>query len=176
MLVICTFFFFSSRRRHTRCSRDWSSDVCSSDLALKLCHSAFAKVSCRSDLGRRPTSYLFSTKRAPACHPERRRREGPALRKADPSPTLRRSFATRASARFAQDDRLARSRERRRGEEGRVPRFCAERVPTCNTRNSPAIIASGWHDLARSGVVLDRSAPSIDSSKPAVLSPDSYSL
>src|SRR5205809_4779013 len=26
-------FFFSSRRRHTRCSRDWSSDVCSSDLS-----------------------------------------------------------------------------------------------------------------------------------------------
>src|SRR5207245_7371869 len=25
-------FFFTSRRRHTRCSRDWSSDVCSSDL------------------------------------------------------------------------------------------------------------------------------------------------
>src|SRR5687768_17681732 len=29
-------FFFSSRRRHTRCSRDWSSDVCSSDLTLPL--------------------------------------------------------------------------------------------------------------------------------------------
>src|SRR2546429_1648354 len=28
------FFFFSSRRRHTRCSRDWSSDVCSSDLSF----------------------------------------------------------------------------------------------------------------------------------------------
>src|SRR5690606_7815980 len=28
-------FFFSSRRRHTRFSRDWSSDVCSSDLATK---------------------------------------------------------------------------------------------------------------------------------------------
>src|SRR5690606_40509421 len=27
-----SFFFFSSRRRHTRFSRDWSSDVCSSDL------------------------------------------------------------------------------------------------------------------------------------------------
>src|SRR4030042_4680497 len=27
-------FFYSSRRRHTRCSRDWSSDVCSSDLDL----------------------------------------------------------------------------------------------------------------------------------------------
>src|SRR5258705_1552793 len=30
-------FFFSSRRRHTRCLSDWSSDVCSSDLkAIKL--------------------------------------------------------------------------------------------------------------------------------------------
>src|SRR3989449_6569994 len=28
-------FFFSSRRRHTRCSRDWSSDVCSSDLVWR---------------------------------------------------------------------------------------------------------------------------------------------
>src|SRR5947199_4775481 len=27
-------FFFSSRRRHTRCLSDWSSDVCSSDLAF----------------------------------------------------------------------------------------------------------------------------------------------
>src|SRR5690606_39861971 len=29
-------FFFSSRRRHTRFSRDWSSDVCSSDLTIRL--------------------------------------------------------------------------------------------------------------------------------------------
>src|SRR5690606_40015199 len=29
-------FFFSSRRRHTRFSRDWSSDVCSSDLVILL--------------------------------------------------------------------------------------------------------------------------------------------
>src|SRR5699024_11367759 len=28
------FFFFSSRRRHTRSKRDWSSDVCSSDLNM----------------------------------------------------------------------------------------------------------------------------------------------
>src|SRR5215813_14297020 len=27
------YFFISSRRRHTRCGRDWSSDVCSSDLS-----------------------------------------------------------------------------------------------------------------------------------------------
>src|SRR3989449_8281427 len=31
-IALLGFFFFSSRRRHTRCSRDWSSDVCSSDL------------------------------------------------------------------------------------------------------------------------------------------------
>src|SRR5438045_5941168 len=34
--IFCTYlrflFFFSSRRRHTRCLSDWSSDVCSSDL------------------------------------------------------------------------------------------------------------------------------------------------
>src|ERR1041385_5224617 len=32
LCVLKLVFFFSSRRRHTRCSRDWSSDVCSSDL------------------------------------------------------------------------------------------------------------------------------------------------
>src|SRR6266496_5131603 len=31
-MVLVFFFFFSSRRRHTRSLRDWSSDVCSSDL------------------------------------------------------------------------------------------------------------------------------------------------
>src|SRR2546422_6143278 len=34
--MFAIFFFFSSRRRHTRCSRDWSSDVCSSDLYANL--------------------------------------------------------------------------------------------------------------------------------------------
>src|SRR3712207_730700 len=32
MFIVIVFFFFSSRRRHTRYWRDWSSDVCSSDL------------------------------------------------------------------------------------------------------------------------------------------------
>src|SRR5438445_12359774 len=32
LLMSFFFFFFSSRRRHTRYWRDWSSDVCSSDL------------------------------------------------------------------------------------------------------------------------------------------------
>src|SRR5437899_7824824 len=34
--VSSLFFFFSSRRRHTRCLSDWSSDVCSSDLYLRI--------------------------------------------------------------------------------------------------------------------------------------------
>src|SRR5207249_8270918 len=35
-LYMSLLFFFSSRRRHTRSKRDWSSDVCSSDLQLQL--------------------------------------------------------------------------------------------------------------------------------------------
>src|SRR5262245_55778815 len=38
---LCVFFFFSSRRRHTRCLSDWSSDVCSSDLM------SFVEAKCR---------------------------------------------------------------------------------------------------------------------------------
>src|SRR5690606_12845819 len=36
-------FFFSSRRRHTRFSRDWSSDVCSSDLTFAYLKSSSSK-------------------------------------------------------------------------------------------------------------------------------------
>src|SRR5256885_9619665 len=36
VMVSLVFFFFSSRRRHTRLQGDWSSDVCSSDLAQGL--------------------------------------------------------------------------------------------------------------------------------------------
>src|SRR5690606_40768609 len=35
LICFSSFFFFSSRRRHTRFSRDWSSDVCSSDLNFR---------------------------------------------------------------------------------------------------------------------------------------------
>src|SRR5690349_22584708 len=37
-LLFFLFFFFSSRRRHTRSLRDWSSDVCSSDLTYRIDH------------------------------------------------------------------------------------------------------------------------------------------
>src|SRR2546422_1834678 len=41
-ILFLFFFFFSSRRRHTRCSRDWSSDVCSSDLNRDGCRNRSA--------------------------------------------------------------------------------------------------------------------------------------
>src|SRR2546430_7406701 len=44
VLCIFAFFFFSSRRRHTRFDCDWSSDVCSSDLTLVLV--VLASVAC----------------------------------------------------------------------------------------------------------------------------------
>src|SRR5256884_2450615 len=48
-------FFFSSRRRHTRCSRDWSSDVCSSDLVLDgLLHRELERLPDPQPLGPRP--------------------------------------------------------------------------------------------------------------------------
>src|SRR5690606_39878217 len=49
-------FFFSSRRRHTRFSRDWSSDVCSSDLEKyeQLIHDLF-----KTDTGRKQGKELI---------------------------------------------------------------------------------------------------------------------
>src|SRR5438105_9933583 len=43
VIRIYYFFFFSSRRRHTISTRDWSSDVCSSDLSLDQYTVVFAK-------------------------------------------------------------------------------------------------------------------------------------
>src|SRR5256884_9307753 len=57
-LLVEILFFFSSRRRHTRCSRDWSSDVCSSDLrrtvrfAVPICFEAS-----RADFARRAAGH-----------------------------------------------------------------------------------------------------------------------
>src|SRR5207245_5789141 len=72
------FFFFSSRRRHTRCYRDWSSDVCSSDLgcnsvvatklALALCDVVLSEAGFGADLG---AEKFFDIKcRAAGLNPE----------------------------------------------------------------------------------------------------------
>src|SRR5690606_13729502 len=52
--TVCIFFFFSSRRRHTRFSRDWSSDVCSSDLCRRASRRRVQQpAGCRSTLAAR---------------------------------------------------------------------------------------------------------------------------
>src|SRR2546430_12066295 len=52
LISMCLFFFFSSRRRHTRFDCDWSSDVCSSDLGvvppLGMLPSGFISRRCRA--------------------------------------------------------------------------------------------------------------------------------
>src|SRR2546430_4525457 len=60
-----TFFFFSSRRRHTRFDCDWSSDVCSSDLSaeggqVEMRLMTRTDVLCRSKVG--GTAILFNLK------------------------------------------------------------------------------------------------------------------
>src|SRR5207249_7823510 len=64
------FFFFSSRRRHTRSKRDWSSDVCSSDLD----HSSDRRdwLRLRRRLGLRVRRRLRSHRSADARSEERR--------------------------------------------------------------------------------------------------------
>src|SRR5204863_3251034 len=53
-------FFFSSRRRHTRSLRDWSSDVCSSDLSRE----AITKLEEAMHLAPYEVSILYSLSRA----------------------------------------------------------------------------------------------------------------
>src|SRR5438874_8311971 len=49
-IIMSTVFFFSSRRRHTRSLRDWSSDVCSPDLlGTSLGEMYDSKEQCRQD-------------------------------------------------------------------------------------------------------------------------------
>src|SRR2546429_7980207 len=54
------FFFFSSRRRHTRCSRDWSSDVCSSDLLAAYARALPPGFPCVSKVWDRITARRFT--------------------------------------------------------------------------------------------------------------------
>src|SRR5947199_1610470 len=68
-------FLFSSRRRHTRCLSDWSSDVCSSDLEDDACQvlDASSSPTRTSTTSARCTSSFGPA--APACWPTRSRSE-----------------------------------------------------------------------------------------------------
>src|SRR5690606_40007217 len=92
-------FFFSSRRRHTRFSRDWSSDVCSSDLRRGGAKRRGGVVSSREPSARIP--------------PRPRRRRVPPL------------LARRGTVVFPLLSRggVARSEERRVGRAGRTGRL-----------------------------------------------------
>src|SRR5205809_1516059 len=71
-LFFVFFFFFSSRRRHTRCSRDWSSDVCSSDLPSRTSSIVTMRrtVTRGCDMDGLPT--FFARGRAVVGHPSHR--------------------------------------------------------------------------------------------------------
>src|SRR5439155_17035218 len=76
------FFFFSSRRRHTRWPRDWSSDVCSSDLLPVLVSTGAGRAGKHSRL--RPR-YV----RREAASPPSRTAGRPERRRSLPSSALR---------------------------------------------------------------------------------------
>src|SRR5450755_3431108 len=113
------FFFFSSRRRHTRWTGDWSSDVCSSDLGAD-------GVGCDPDLSRRQNRQAAGERRrAPLPHDRmadvadgRRRpddRPGASLReKQQGQSALRRGALSQGNAQALQGARHAARRARLR--------------------------------------------------------------
>src|SRR5439155_8625125 len=90
-------FFFSSRRRHTRWPRDWSSDVCSSDLLVREPEDGVL-------LPAGDVAAWAAAIAALAANPARRERRAPAM----PVRTMRDAAA-----------KMARSEERRVGKECR---------------------------------------------------------
>src|SRR5690554_7632912 len=69
VVILVLFFFFSSRRRHTRCGRDWSSDVCSSDLCTTCPHTCKYPLDFNTGA---PAQYQAGDKVAISCHAKSR--------------------------------------------------------------------------------------------------------
>src|SRR5205814_7119848 len=68
--IFCFYFFFSSRRRHTRCLSDWSSDVCSSDLfKIEQCAKEKGLHFCKPLILRPPKIWVPDTLVNDACRP-----------------------------------------------------------------------------------------------------------
>src|SRR5690349_19007275 len=155
-------FFFSSRRRHTRSLRDWSSDVCSSDLVHRrgghlphavsersAGHVGHAGLLIRSGEGRRLDALLARgriARRRPRCARAIRRLQGggarshrtPARRKpADGHPQER----LQAGARDGLEQRLAALSEIVRGRAAGALGDVAKIVRHKNTRPTTARVA-----------------------------------
>src|SRR5699024_11275206 len=75
----CDHFFFSSRRRHTRSKRDWSSDVCSSDLRRLTRPGRLPSWSVRTPLGGRASPCRWRTVRMSRSEERRVGREGESM-------------------------------------------------------------------------------------------------
>src|SRR5205809_1098458 len=100
-VLILHHFFFSSRRRHTMCSRDWSSDVCSSDLLLLLL-AALTRSARRVKAANKS-----SNARDKSGKQEQRRQPGQMVN--------RNRFASRVKPKIRRSAKSARSEERRVG-------------------------------------------------------------
>src|SRR5438874_2821268 len=107
-------FFFSSRGRHTRSLRDWSSDVCSSDLVFSVCGTVMLKNSLMFLVAQRG---IRDRRRS---LPELRGYRTPTPARPAPAPP-----ESRAGSRAA-----PRSEERRVGQEG------VSRAGTCPRRRA----------------------------------------
>src|SRR5206468_5883196 len=71
------FFFFSSRRRHTRSDRDWSSDVCSSDLREPSSKNRARRSSGSRGSGVRSAGAAWTVVKGTSWGPKRWPRRGP---------------------------------------------------------------------------------------------------
>src|SRR5688500_19648859 len=83
MVLRWIILFFSSRRRHTRLQGDWSSDVCSSDLAPRRSQTTGSARLARPGTGREPPRTTCRRRHAerPAAAPEERQAERTSVRK-----------------------------------------------------------------------------------------------
>src|SRR5690606_40700817 len=109
------FFFFSSRRRHTRFSRDWSSDVCSSDLlppARYISRPSMPRPCSRSSSALNPECGWWRRQATPA-------RLGPA-----PTSTACRALARSEERRVGKEWRARGSREGQEKKQGKERRLC----------------------------------------------------
>src|SRR5206468_9698567 len=76
------FFFFSSRRRHTRSDRDWSSDVCSSDLTAGGVTVTDRVIGPRPVLGaQQPVGVIAKDRRSDGVHHVRQAVQGVVLQR-----------------------------------------------------------------------------------------------